>query len=123
MVLDTNILIYATGPDGPKLQRWLADPGATVSVISRIETLGFHKITSEETSALTAMLATLPELALSEPVVTTAIMLRQERKMALGDAVIAATALTHNLPLVTRNTQDFQHVAGLRLLDPFATAT
>jgi predicted nucleic acid-binding protein len=56
-------------------------------------------------------------------VVTTAIMLRQERKMALGDAVIAATALTHNLPLVTRNTQDFKHVAGLRLLDPFATAT
>ena len=40
-----------------------------------------------------------------------------------GDAVIAATALTHNLPLVTRNTQDFKHVAGLRLLDPFATAT
>ena len=69
------------------------------------------------------MLATLPELALNETVATTAIMLRQQRKMALGDAVIAATALTHNLPLVTRNTQDFKHVAGLRLLDPFATAT
>ena len=93
-----------------------------MSVISRIETLGFHKITPEERSKLTAMLASLPELALNEPVVTTAIMLRQQRKMRLGDAVIAATALTHNLPLVTRNTQDFQHVAGLRLLDPFATA-
>jgi predicted nucleic acid-binding protein len=123
MVLDTNILIYATGPDGPKLHRWLADPDATVSVISRIETLGFYKITPEEKSALTAMLATLPELALNETVATTAIMLRQQRKMALGDAVIAATALTHDLPLVTRNTQDFKHVAGLRLLDPFATAT
>ena len=123
MVLDTNILIYATGPDGPELHRWLADPNATVSVISRIETLGFYKITPEEKSALTAMLATLPELALNETVATTAIMLRQQRKMALGDAVIAATALTHNLPLVTRNTQDFKHVAGLRLLDPFATAT
>lgn len=122
MVLDTNILIYATGPDGAKLQRWLADPGATVSVISRIETLGFHKITPEEKSALTAMLASLPELGLNEPVVTTAIMLRQQRKMRLGDAVIAATALTHNLPLVTRNTQDFKHVTGLRLIDPFATA-
>ena len=94
-----------------------------MSVISRIETLGFYKITPEEKSALTAMLATLPELALNETVATTAIMLRQQRKMALGDAVIAATALTHNLPLVTRNTQDFKLVAGLRLLDPFATAT
>ena len=55
MVLDTNILIYATGPDGPRLHRWLADPDATVSVISRIETLGFYKITPEEKSALTAM--------------------------------------------------------------------
>ena len=69
------------------------------------------------------MLASLPELALNETVVTTAIMLRQQRTMGLGDAVIAATALTHNMPLVTRNTQDFKHVVGLRLLDPFARAT
>ena len=43
MVLDTNILIYATGPDGPRLHRWLADPDALKSSssltlsLSRIE--------------------------------------------------------------------------------------
>lgn len=121
MVLDTNILIYATGPDGPRLHRWLADPGAKVSVISRIETLGYPKITVEEANALGAMLGTLPELALTEPVVVGAIALRQQRKMGLGDAIIAATALVHNVPLVTRNTQDIQHVPGLRLINPFAT--
>jgi tRNA(fMet)-specific endonuclease VapC len=30
---------------------------------------------------------------------------------------IAATALVHNLTLVTHNTKDYQHVPGLRLED------
>jgi predicted nucleic acid-binding protein len=34
------------------------------------------------------------------------------------DALIAATALVHNLGVATRNLTDFQH-AGLRLLDPW----
>jgi predicted nucleic acid-binding protein len=43
--------------------------------------------------------------------------------MKLGDALIAATALLHDLPLVTRNEEDFKHVAGLRVLNPFAAAS
>jgi tRNA(fMet)-specific endonuclease VapC len=31
------------------------------------------------------------------------------------DLLIAATALTHNLTLVTRNVKDFQHIPGLSL--------
>jgi predicted nucleic acid-binding protein len=57
--------------------------------------------------------------ALDERVVQQAIELRQQRRMNLADAVIAATALVHGLPLVTRNTADFLHVPGLRLLNPF----
>ena len=33
------------------------------------------------------------------------------------DAMIAATALVHNLTLVTHNTADFQSVAGLQFID------
>ena len=33
------------------------------------------------------------------------------------DMLIAATALVHDLTLVTHNTNDFQPVAGLRLID------
>ena len=42
--------------------------------------------------------------------------------MGLADAIIAATALVHDLPLVTRNEEDFKHVTGLRVVNPFASA-
>lgn len=31
----------------------------------------------------------------------------------LWDAIIAATALTYNIPLMTLNTKDFVHIEGL----------
>jgi predicted nucleic acid-binding protein len=58
-------------------------------------------------------------LALEEPIIVRAIELRQERKMGLADAIIAATALVHQLPLVTRNVDDFNHIAGLEIINPF----
>jgi predicted nucleic acid-binding protein len=36
-----------------------------------------------------------------------------------ADAIIAATALVHDLSLVMRNINDFKHVAGLRIINPF----
>jgi len=40
----------------------------------------------------------------------------------LADAIIAATALLHNLPLVTRNEEDFKHVTSLRVVNPLASS-
>lgn len=123
MLLDSNILIYSAKPGGEHLRAWVEDASAMVSIVSRIEALGFPRITAEEKSALEAALQSLPEMGLTEAVASRAITLRQERKMALADAIIAATALVHELPLVTRNVADFKHVAGLKLIDPFAPKT
>ena len=43
--------------------------------------------------------------------------------MGLADTIIAATALVHDLPLVTRNEEDFKHVTGLRVVNPFGLLT
>jgi hypothetical protein len=40
----------------------------------------------------------------------------------IEDAMIAATALCHDLIVVTRNVRDFAHL-GTRTLDPFSTQT
>ncbi len=37
----------------------------------------------------------------------------------LPDAVIAATALTHSLKLMTRNQADFERIAELTIVNPF----
>jgi predicted nucleic acid-binding protein len=42
------------------------------------------------------------------------------RSMPIKDSLIAATALTHGLTLVTRNRRDFEP-AGVSLLDPFSS--
>jgi predicted nucleic acid-binding protein len=39
--------------------------------------------------------------------------------MPVKDSLIAATALTHGLVVVTRNARDFEP-AGLEVVDPFA---
>jgi predicted nucleic acid-binding protein len=54
-------------------------------------------------------------------VIQQAIRLRQQKKMKLGDAIIAAaTAVVYDIPLVTRNVDDFKHIPGLDLRNPFA---
>lgn len=41
------------------------------------------------------------------------------RSMPIKDSFVAATALAHDLAIVTRNRRDFEN-AGVRLVDPFA---
>jgi predicted nucleic acid-binding protein len=41
------------------------------------------------------------------------------RAMAIKDSLIAATALLHGIPVVTRNRRDFEK-AGVEIIDPFS---
>ena len=121
-LLDSNVVIAGASREGAALDDAVfARPYAT-SVITRIEVLGFARLTAEDDADLRAFLAGGQELALTDAVIDTAVRLRQERRMSLGDAVIAATALVHDLPLLTRNVDDFQHVVGLRVSNPFVAA-
>ena len=120
MLLDSNILIYGASGEFPALDEILDRTDLAVASVTRIETLGYHQLSEIERHWLEAAFASMCILPLDDAVASRAIALRQERRMALADAIIAATALVHALPLVTRNTDDFKHVAGLELVNPFA---
>ena len=119
MLLDTNILVYLTQPGGEALQAQIASTSPAASLISRVEALGFHRITAEESARLDKVFAWVEVLPVNDAVAEAAILLRRVRRMKLGDALIAATALLYDLPLVTRNVDDFKHIAGLKLINPF----
>ena len=122
MLLDTNILIYLAQPGGETLQAQIASTSPAASLISRVEALGFQRIADDERERLDTVFAWVEVLPVDDAVADAAILLRQSRRMKLGDALIAATALLYDLPLVTRNDGDFKHVPGLKLINPFQTA-
>lgn len=122
MLLDTNILIYLAQPGGERLQAQIATTAPAASLISRVEALGYHRLTLAEGARLDQVFAWVEVLPVSDAVAEAAVLLRRARRMKLGDALIAATALLYDLPLVTRNEEDFKHVAGLRVVNPFGSA-
>ena len=118
MLLDSNIIIYSAKPGGAALRSFLEGIRRYVSVISYIESFGYQNLTQEEFQQLETIFRRTQILPLTDDIAEQAISLRQQRRMGLGDAIIAATAITHNLTLVTRNTEDFRWISGLELLDP-----
>ena len=120
MLLDTNIVIYACQPGGGWLDPWTAHPDAAIASVTRIEALGFVGISPEEETSLLDFVNACPAYPLDDEVIAQAIQLRQQKKMKLGDAIIAATAVAYGIPLVTRNEDDFKHIPGLDLRNPFA---
>ena len=92
-----------------------------VSAVSYVEVLGFHQLIAQEKALLEAFFAAAVILPLTQPVLDQAILLRQQRRMSLGDALVASTALVYTHVLVTRNVKDFAWINGLAVFDPLAS--
>lgn len=123
-VIDTNIFIYhLAGVLNDRAESILAEAlesGSHISIITRIELLGWRKHSPESLNAAQALLQSVSEISLLEEIVRSCIQLRQAYPIKLPDAIIAATAVYAKLPLMTRNTPDFAHVPELQLLNPFS---
>jgi predicted nucleic acid-binding protein len=120
MLLESNIIIYAAQPAHAFLRQFIADNAPAVSAVSYVEVLGYHKLTEPDRQTLEGFFAAATVLPITHDVLDRAVALRQAKKMTLGDALVAATALVHGRKLVTRNVKDFSWIAGLDLLDPFS---
>lgn len=81
--------------------------------------LGYHLLTEESRLFLEEFFRIVEVLPISQTVLDRAVTLRQIRRMSLGDAIIAATALVYDRILVTRNIEDFQWITELSILNPF----
>ena len=120
MLLDSNIIIYAFQSKFQRLQVVVDDSDACCSAISRLETLGYPRLSEQEKNYLQKCFNTITVFSVTDAVIESAIALRQQKNMSLGDAIIAATALEHHHTLATRNLKDFDWVDGLKVVDPLA---
>ena len=123
MLIDSNIIIYAAQPSYLVLRQFIATHAPAISAISYVEVLGYHGLSQAEKQHFAAFFAAATVLPITQPILDEAVALRQQRKMTLGDALIAATCLVHRLTVVTRNTKDFTWITGLTVLDPLTGGT
>ncbi len=123
-LLDTNILIYYFNGE-PTVQPILDEILSShaqgfYSPITWTELLAYPELSPEEAEKIRQFLRLLTVISFTEAVLEQAAKLRRDFRTPLPDALIAACALEAACTLVTRNTKDFQNIAHLQLLNPFA---
>jgi toxin FitB len=118
MLLDSNIIIYAAQPEYSALRSFIRHKASLVSIVTYIEVLGYHRLSGRERELLEEFFQATEIAPVSNAIADRAISLRQQRRMTLGDSIIAATSLEYEKPLATHNTTDFDWVADLELVEP-----
>jgi predicted nucleic acid-binding protein len=89
MLLDSNIIIYSAKREHAELRHFLNENPYSVSAVSRIKVLGYHLLTEKQREYLEKFFDAASVLTISDSVVTHAVQLRQEKRMSLGDAIVA----------------------------------
>ena len=90
-----------------------------ISVISRIELLAWQKASDEQLKVLNGFISASTVFNLEENIIPKSIEIRKIYRLKLPDAIIAATAATNNLKLLTRNLKDFERIIELNCIDPY----
>src|SRR5690554_3554511 len=115
IILNSNIVIYTGLIDASDLHEWLHLRNVYVSVITEVEVLNYHKLTKKDKNYFASFFHQSLVLPITQEILQQTIQLKQNQKMSLGDAIIAATALENDLILATANTKDFKHIKGIKL--------
>lgn len=118
ILLDSNIIIYTGLVDTVSLHTWLYEKLLVVSSISLLEVMGYHKITPKDLNYFQNFFEDCEVIPVRQDIIQKAVKFRQEKKMSLGDSIIAATAFQNKIPLVTANIKDFNHIPQLKIINP-----
>ena len=120
MLVDTDVLIWHLRGLAQATQRLDAIPKLTISAITYLELLQGMRSKAELSAVQkslelrhTERLPVTP--AITERAVALMETLALSHGLQVGDALIAATALEHNLALLTANTKHFAAIEGIRI--------
>lgn len=123
ILCDTNILIefYKNNPLIVQELRKIGQNQIAISAITQGE-LYFGALNKNELRTIKRHLATLHLIPIDSAISHKFLELMEaytlSHKLSIPDALIAATALIHQLDLYTLNLKDFRYIPGLKLHQP-----
>lgn len=95
------------------------DQTPNISVITEIEALSWQNPDKNKEAIVKAFIEDSNILDLSPEVVAQCVKIRRSRKIKTPDAIIAATAIVHNLTLITGD-KDFNKIQDLTTVNPYS---
>lgn len=117
-LIDSNIIVYSYLAQYEYLRSLFVKESVYISEVSRVEVLGYHKLTTDEEIYFKDIFSLIPTIFPSKQIFDTAIGIRKTYNLKLGDSLIAATALVHDLSIYTRNINDFEKVIAVNCINP-----
>lgn len=113
VVFDTNAFIYFIGGD-KRLEKYSNTP-VYISEFTEIELKGRFGISKKELIQLDKILEDCTILYFNHNIKKTTISIRNKSRIKLPDALIAATAIWLDAPLVSSD-NDFKNIPNLKLI-------
>jgi len=118
-LIDTNVVIdFSHGILPEKSKKMVAkvlNEEPIISAITQIELLGFSIVPPQ----IESFVRYTSIIGINDSIIEETIRIRKNCRIKLPDAIIAATALVHNLTLLTRNTTDFKNINNLNIINPY----
>jgi predicted nucleic acid-binding protein len=111
--LDTNIIIYILNGD-KLISEYLSQKDFYTSIICEIELFGSKSLTPKEENQIRNFLQEFRIISIDHSIKELAISLRKKYSQKIPDLIIAATAISMDIPLVTADT-GFKQITELEI--------
>lgn len=114
IICDTNVLIHLLNNNSDVVD-FLTEKQVFISAVTELELFGKPNMSKENITIINDLIDSCYILDLTQPVKQIVKKLIQKQKTKLPDAIIAATAIYSDIPLVTFDS-GFSNVEGLKLV-------
>jgi len=113
-IVDTNILIHLQN-NVPQIVGFIDGKIVFISFVSELEILSKHGLTAKQEKEAQSMIDDCIVIDMNEKIKKQAIAIRKKYQVKLPDAIIAATAISYELPLITCD-KGFKNIPELDLI-------
>jgi predicted nucleic acid-binding protein len=114
LCVDTNILLYFLKGDLEVIEM-ISEMDILISFVTELELLSFPQITDTSKKTIIGLLKNCHIVDINPEIKELTILFRQQSKLKLPDAIVAATAFHSKLPLLTADKQ-FRTLLELELI-------